>query len=229
MAQRYLWHRFICLSNDFCFKIFIMYTRHELPTWAPRLPKGLIKRLYEYDALGIYDEELIDKVGYGLLWRCQSFIQAVEAFHGQAVCPHCNQKIPHNKDKQYMLRCESCHWELSWGDYFSTIQHKQLSGAEPVLQLFSEFVLVFPKLRTPSEKMVQIDRLIHGFHIYFKDNTPTRPVAVNLIKGRLTDVIKFLENLSLSNSSTPGLNASRQAWHENICYLKNWNKKASKS
>ena len=48
----------------------------RLPTWAPRVPKALIRRFYETDAKGIYDEELIDEVGYALLARCQSFITA---------------------------------------------------------------------------------------------------------------------------------------------------------
>lgn len=202
-----------------------MTIRSNLPQWAPRLPKGLIKRLYELDALGIYDEELIDKVGFGLLWRCQSFIQAVEAFYGQAACPNCGKKIHHNRDKDFLLLCTDCQWQLSWGEYFATIQHKQLSGAEPVIELFSQFIQSFPHLDTPQEKMFEIDRLIHGFHIYYKDNTPTRPVAVNLIEGRLTDVIKFLEDLTLSDTSTLGLHDAKESWQENIQYAKSWGKK----
>jgi hypothetical protein len=41
-----------------------------------------IRRLYETDAPGIHDEELIDEVGYGLLVRWGSFITAVESVAG---------------------------------------------------------------------------------------------------------------------------------------------------
>jgi hypothetical protein len=34
-----------------------------LPTWAPRVAQNQIRRLYEVDAAGIYDQELIDQVG----------------------------------------------------------------------------------------------------------------------------------------------------------------------
>ena len=34
-----------------------------------------IRRLYETDARGIYDEDLINEVGHGLLARCESFIE----------------------------------------------------------------------------------------------------------------------------------------------------------
>ena len=35
-----------------------------LPRWAPRVPQDKVRRLYETDARGIYDDELIDDVGY---------------------------------------------------------------------------------------------------------------------------------------------------------------------
>ena len=130
-----------------------MNIRHDFPIWAPRLSKGMIKKLYKNDAAGINDEELVDMVGYMLYNRCRSFLIAVEAFHGQASCPLCEVKIRHNREKNFILICKNCNWELSWGDYFSTIQHKQLSGAKPVLELFSQFTEKFPT-RNISRKNV---------------------------------------------------------------------------
>ncbi|MGC9523034.1 MAG: hypothetical protein ACP5HG_14265 [Anaerolineae bacterium] len=60
---------------------------HILPTWAPRVKPERIRQLYALDAQGIYDDELIADVGYGLLARCQSFIEANEAVDGRARCP----------------------------------------------------------------------------------------------------------------------------------------------
>jgi len=200
-----------------------MLKRHDLPVWAPRLPKSLIRKLYENDAQGIYDEELIDKVGFRLYARCQSFLMAVEAFHGNAACPICETKIRHDKTREFLLECHTCNWELSWEAYFSTIQHKQLSGAQPVLELFAGFVALYPQMESPQAKMVAIDHLIHGFHYFYKTNKPTRPVAVNLIKGRLTDVIEFLDRLTYSNSSTPGLQDEQYLWHVNLQSARTWN------
>jgi len=84
------------------------------------------------DALGIYDEVLIDEVGYSLLTRCESFIAAVEAVMGRIHCPLCRTMITHSVRPEEILRCD-CGWELTWGAYFKTIQGNQLSGAEPVL------------------------------------------------------------------------------------------------
>lgn len=51
----------------------------SLPEWAPRVPQWKICRLYENNAVGLYDDELIDDVAYTLFARCRSFITACEA------------------------------------------------------------------------------------------------------------------------------------------------------
>ena len=183
------------------------------PKWAPRVPQWKIRRLYEQDVMGVYDDEPILDVGYGLFARCQSFIAANQAARGKAACPRCGAVIPHGGNKDEWLRCE-CGWKLTWGEYFTAIQHKQLSGAEPVLCLFRDYVDRFPLARSSRAKMLLIDRLIHGFHWYCKTNGPTRPVAVNLIEGRLRQVISFLDALSYGEKSTPGLVECKAEWDQ---------------
>jgi hypothetical protein len=39
------------------------FMNHRKPQWAKKVPPEKIKRLYEQDAKGIYDEELADDVG----------------------------------------------------------------------------------------------------------------------------------------------------------------------
>ena len=192
-------------------------TSHRLPVWAPRVPKRKIRQLYETDAQGIYDRDLIDEVGYGLLARCESFITANRAREGELPCPECGRSVP----REETLQCP-CGWTLPWADYFKTIQHKQLSGAEPVLEQFQDFVDAFPSARTPQEKMLLIDRLLHGFHWYYKTGGPTRPVAVNLIQGRLSDVVAFLDRLSYGDKSTPGMRETYAQWDKNIEANRDW-------
>jgi hypothetical protein len=197
----------------------------ELPVWAGRVPQWKVRRLYETDAKGIYDEDLIDDVGYGLLTRCESFITANEARSGALPCPRCSAPVEHTHRREEVLRCD-CGWELTWGEYFRTIQHKQLSGAEAVLRLFREYAGRFPKARTAREKMLLIDYLIHGFHSYYKGaGNPTRPVAVNLIGGRLGQVMDFLDSLTYSEKSTPGTRAVKAEWDANIRNARSWGKR----
>ena len=197
-----------------------MKKSETIPVWAPRVTQREIRCLYETDAKGIYDEDLINEVGYGLLARCQSFIHANEATAGRARCPRCSAIVTHTSRREEILRCD-CGWELTWGEYFKTIQHKQLSGAEPVLQQFRTFVGTFPAARTLQEKTLAIDRLLHGFHWYLKFG-PTRPVAINLIEGRLGEVVAFLDQLTYDDKSTPGTKENYTQWDEKIEVHPNW-------
>ena len=186
-----------------------------LPVWAPRLRQSLIRRLYETDALGIYDDELLDEAGWGLKARCESFIAAVEASRGRVKCPACGQIVLHHSGKDEILHCAACGWELPWQTYFKTFQHKQLSGAEAVLALFQEFVDQFPAARSGQEKMLLIDRLIHGFHYNLQFGS-TRAAGVNLIEGNYHEVVDFLDRLTYGEGSTPGLSEQRAEWIKTV-------------
>ena len=197
-------------------------TNNQLPRWARRVPKRKIRQLYETDAQGIYDLDLINEVGYALLARCESFITANGAREGELPCPACGETVRRvEMSREEVLHC-SCGWTLPWVDYMRSMQHKQLYGAEPVLALFREYVRDFPRAGTARERMLLIDRLIHGFHYYYKADSPTRPVAVNLIEGRLSDVVAFLDRLSYGDQSTPGMRETYAQWDQNIEANRNW-------
>jgi ribosomal protein L37AE/L43A len=198
-----------------------METPKVLSSWAPRVPQHKIRQLYLDDAQAIYDDALIADVGYGLLARCESFLAANEAARGRAICPACSALVPHTGEKSEVMRCAQCGWELTWGEYFATFQHRQLSGAEPVLELFGDFVQRFPKAKRPQERVFLIDRLIHGFHWYHKFGF-TRPVAVNLIEGRLSEVILFLDNLTYGEGSAPGTREAQAEWVKNSQNARQW-------
>jgi len=169
--------------------------------------------------IGDIIRKLIDDIGFTLLARCRSFIQAVKATKGKVICPSCGKTINHKAEKTKNLVC-SCGWQLSWQEYFDTIRHQQLSGAEPVLEQFRNFIADFPIASSAREKMILIDQLIHGFHRDLKHNLPTRPVAINLIEGKLADVVSFLNELSAFEGK------SNQEWQKNIDLNKDWYKKS---
>jgi len=184
------------------------------PRWSPRVKQSLIRQLYENDARGTPDEELIDEVGWTFHARCASFVDAVEASRGRARCPGCGRIIAHDCLPDTVLRCPECRWETTWRAYFKTFQHKQLSGAEPVLVLFRDYMERFPKARDPREKMLLIDGLIHGFHQY--QGEPTRTTGVNLIEGNYHEVVDFLDRLTYGDASTPGTHETHESWRRSI-------------
>jgi hypothetical protein len=130
--------------------------------WASRVNPKLIRRLYRTAALGIVDEELIDAVGYALLARCRSILQATDAHAGRIICPECGNLVlreggPWVRDA--VLDCDRCHWHARWVDYFKTYQDKHLVGGGAV-QLHAEYVERFARATSAQEKMLAIDRLI---------------------------------------------------------------------
>ncbi len=194
-----------------------------LPAWAPRLRQSQIRRLYETDALGIYNDDLLDEVGWGLVARCESFITASEAACGRAKCPTCGQVVLHHAGKDEILHCTACGWEAPWQAYFKTFQHKQLSGAQAVMALFQEFIDGFPKAKTGPEKMLLIDRLIHEFHTHLQFG-PTRAAGVNLIEGNYHEVVNFLDRLTYGEDSTSGTRQARSEWRQTVNQTAfNWN------
>jgi hypothetical protein len=186
-----------------------------VPAWAPRLKQRLLWQLYQNDAQGLYDEDLLDEVGWGLYSRCKSFIEANAAVNGRAACPVCGMIIFHHSQPEEILCCPTCGWTAAWKVYFQSIQHKQLSGAAPVLTIFQDFVDRFPRARSVQEKMLLIDALIHSWHWHAHYGN-TRTTAVNLIEGNYHQVVDFLDRLSYGPGSTPGVRQEWQKWREEV-------------
>jgi hypothetical protein len=187
----------------------------SIPVWAPRVKQCLIMRLYESDAQGLYDEDLLDEVGWGLYSRCKSFIDANAAVNGRAGCPGCGTIIFHHARPDETLRCPNCGWSAAWKAYFQTIQHQQLSGAAPVIAIFQSFVDGFPKAVRAQEKMLLIDALIHAWHWNARYGN-TRAAAVNLIEGNYHQVIDFLDELSYGPGSAPDARQRWERWREEV-------------
>lgn len=184
------------------------------------MPRREIRQLYENDARGLVDEALIDEVAYGFLARCESILTVTEAALGRVKCPRCGYIISRHGGREELLECEDCSWKITWGAYFKTYHRKQLSGGGAV-SVFREFTTELPKARSPTERMLLIDRLIHECH---KGRTPpageemtyTRPVAVNLIAGTMTQVIALLDDPAYGPGSTPGAGSRYATWRENV-------------
>ena len=191
------------------------------PDWSPRVPQHKIRQLYQQDARRIFDDECVTEVGFALMARCQSFLEACQAVQGQVSCPNCGGQVPHPGREEAVLACTACGWSLPWEAYFKSLQGKQLSGAEPVRKLFRQFIREFPKAQTYQEKMLLVDQLIHGYHWHAKFG-PTRPAAVNLIQGRLPDVIAFLDDLHAGECGTAGLQGSHARWRGNSKNVSGW-------
>jgi hypothetical protein len=169
-----------------------------LPNWAPRLKKKQIARLYSAIGRGVIDDELIDDVGFSLLARCESILQATEACLGRVTCPVCASVVEHSGQKEEVLRCDGCGWHCMWRQYQKTYQHKQLV-AGGMVPYFVEFVEQFSQSKSARERLTLIDTLLHRCHWEHSDR-PSRPGAINLIEGRMKDIINVNLFISVNGS-----------------------------
>jgi predicted RNA-binding Zn-ribbon protein involved in translation (DUF1610 family) len=209
-----------------------MEDRHLPIQWTPRVPKSKIRRLYESDAAGRIDEELLDDVGMTLLLRCEDILVIADARQGRLLCPMCKRRgertiVPRRtKARDELLRCDRCGWEITWADYLQSFKRRQLhiGGAGPA---FRRYVKDYPQARSTRDRMLAVDRLIHEFHYSLRDqpDRPTRACCVNLISGRLTDVVHFLDELSGLTDGNRQLAETHAQWSKQCHNAGQWHPK----
>jgi hypothetical protein len=185
-----------------------------LPVWAHRLRKSEIERLYKSCAGGFLDQELIDDVGFGLYARCRSMLRVAEAMRGRPVCPACEASatIQNQWTPEAMAVCADCGWKCPWSAYQKTYQRKGLfaGGMEPFIR---EFVERFEKVRSPGDRLVLIDTLIHRFHWESSsEKVSGRPGATSFIEGKMTDIMAFLDRLTYGDAVPKDVEEKREEW-----------------
>ena len=178
--------------------------------WARRVEQQKIRRLYASDARGIVDEELIDDVGYAMYARCHSIRTVTEAHAGRAMCHSCRAVIQHHCVRDEPMVCEICGWTTTWEAYLKSYQRKQLFGGTGYGN-FLEFLERWPQARTPRDKLLAIDWMIHACHGSLETGVG-RPAATNLIEGTATQLVSFLDELAYGERSTPGMRENREEW-----------------
>jgi RNase P subunit RPR2 len=167
------------------------------------VPKWKLKKLYESISQDIWDEELINDVGMILYMRCRDIVRIHEAqTERRVVCPRCERlgtvtMITREKGREVPMRCPACGWTMTWVDYHHTFQRRQLNPGGAI-SYFKAFMETYSQAREPKSKMLAIDRVIHEFHYSMRElpDQPTRAAGVNLIEGKLGEVIIFLNELS---------------------------------
>ncbi len=179
--------------------------------WAPRVRRQKIFRLYERVAQGIVDEELIDDVAYAFYARCQDMKRIAER---RIVCPACRYEFPHPHPARQPVQCAQCDWQVTWRDYFNTYKGKQFMAPTSAVEAFLQGL---PRCKTPRNKLLLVDTLIHECHKGLKrggEQLYTRPVAVNLIEGNMNQVIAFMENLPYGPGSGSEMGGRLAVWRQ---------------
>ena len=168
--------------------------------WAKKVPPEKIKRLYEQDAKGIYDEELVDEVGISLYARVDSMIMVTSSNLCHPLCIECRTEIPNSFQKGFISVCPNCGWTIDIFEYRESYKGQTLNGVGALPEL-KEFAAKYPLAKTYAEKMRMIDFLIHTFHGNLSEE-PSRPTATNVIEGNAGEIANLIFTLAYGENST---------------------------
>jgi hypothetical protein len=176
--------------------------------WAKRVSRRDIQRLYESDARGMLDEELLEQVHHAIHVRvCDMFEVRDAQQHGRVKCRICGAPIPQpfwmgGRNKDNPLQCAQCGWQTTCGKFYESYTGKSLLPGS-MTNLFEEYLERFPQAQTPQQKMLLVDWLIHQFHVM--QGVARMSVAKNVIQGSDDEVRDLIETLACGPNSTPGL------------------------
>jgi hypothetical protein len=163
-------------------------------------------RLYESDAAGMLDAELVDDVGWRL-WERLSDVLRVN--RGDVRCPSCGTDL-HVQDpfapEERVATC-SCGWSVTVAEYQASKRKRDLHGNCPA---YASFVERFPKAATPRERMMLIDGVIHELHLTMQGD-PSNFAARNFIEGSRPTIVALIEELALGPGSNIAAGA-RARW-----------------
>ena len=197
--------------------------------WSERVDPIDIRRLYESDAIGRLDEDLLNEVGFGIYARCVDMLEVSDAFKGTVTCRVCGNRIRRKRGKMVkdhhgqvhreggereMLGCGRCGWRISWGEYRKSVRYvpRLHFGRADIEDFLRAFVRAWPEVRSTSEKLLLVDVLIHEFH-RTSDGENGCPLGVNVIRGTAMQVYTLLERLAYGPESTPGISQTRSLWN----------------
>jgi hypothetical protein len=158
------------------------------PTYAPKVPLEWIVRLYRRDAVGLRDDELVDKVGWRLQARCQDVLMVTAS---RVACPLCQTEFPVpwiGQPPERVPTCPQCGWQITAAAFHASIRHRDLSGHAPTA--FTAFVTRFPQATSYAERMRLIDRVVHALHV------SGGVTARNVLEGPPRRVLALLDELA---------------------------------
>jgi hypothetical protein len=184
--------------------------RFNIYNWSPAVPRQKLQRLYESDAKGILNNELLEDVGYTIYARClQSRDERRLIDTGKLKCHNCGSILSYNSG----LMCCPCGYQYIFKDYMKSFRRCNMPTGGAA-HIFNEFIEKWPLAKDSVEKMRLIDWLIHEFHINIRSGVKGRPVGINLIQGTKVQVAQLILSLAYGNGVSAEKN--REYWLANI-------------
>ena len=170
----------------------IVQGKFNIFRWSPAVPREKLKRLYESDAKGMLNSNLLDDVGYTIYARClqsQEVWDLMEA--GKIKCHNCSNILNYSPA---LITC-SCGHQYLYKDYRRSFRANNMPTGGAA-HIFNKFISDWPRMQSDAEKMRLIDWLVHEFHINLLSGNKGRFVGINLIQGTKSQIKELILNLA---------------------------------
>lgn len=162
--------------------------------WCRKVSRSKLIKLYQSDAQGLLDEELLDDIGYTFFARCKQAQDTRTCLKDRwIICHHCGTVLTTtNPTSVTYCTCGHCY---SYREYRRSFNSNNMPAgrAKPIFDTFTD---KWPICKDKKEKIILIDWLIHECHVSVMSGLAGRSVCVNLIEGSTTQLRDMLEMLA---------------------------------
>jgi hypothetical protein len=161
--------------------------------WSPKVPPEYLKRLYRDDARMVYNDELVDEVGYMLYARClQGRDERILANENKLKCHNCGKIL--SKTNNQVLQC-NCGYYYIFSEYMRSF-NKNSMPSRSATPFFNEFIRKWPLAKNYNDKMRLIDWVIHECHLNMFSGVKRKAAGMNLIEGSKKEVCALILELA---------------------------------
>ena len=172
------------------------------------LPAHKLIRLYERNATGMLDDELLDDVGWRLWDRLRDVMRVTA---GRVSCPGCTTefqvRVPNSSPDEAVPCPTACGWTITPRAWHHSWEHRDLNGN---CEEFQRFVAQWPAAQTAKERMLLIDTVVHALHVASRSDLPGNFAARNFLEGSRPKVVALLEELAYGPGSHVAEGARRR-------------------
>lgn len=162
------------------------------------LPAAKLIRLYEANAAGLLDDEVLDEVGWRLWDRLGDVVRVTA---GRVRCPVCATELQvrvAGRAADELVPCMGCDWSVTPAAWHASWRHRDLNGACPE---FQRFVDAWPNARSIRDRMVLIDSVVHALHVASRRDMPGNFAARNFLEGSRPKIVALLDELAHGSGS----------------------------
>lgn len=169
-------------------------TKFNKCKWAEKVSRYKLVKLYQDEAKGLLDEDLLNEIGYTFYTRCKQARDTRQRLDkGEIICHYCGE-VHQAMSYTALIACP-CGYYYTYREYRRSCNANNVPGGRAT-EIFKAFTDNWLLCKSASEKMLLIDGLVHECHVSAMTGAKGRSVCMNLMEGTLSQIKDMLELLA---------------------------------